>query len=821
MIPRGEPDFARDINRFVYFRKEFEVVGYVESAIVRASADGRYILYLNGARVGRGPARCHPGWQYVDPYDIAELIRPGRNVLAVLAHSYGRDTSFYELPRGAQGILFGCGGFYLEGSVSTEGGRVDLDSDGSWKFLASLAWESDTPFGGTGFEERYDAERAPDGWKDAGFDDSAWKSAHVQRIVLPTAGSDIVPFPRLVERDIGFLAETARVPLRVLPAASAATSAPHVSSFASADHAAADPAIFDFGGILCGRIAFELDAAAGSLVQIECAEALGPDGELFRPAAIPGISTPFVHRYRAREGRQSHCLFETAGFRYVRIGYASCVRPPKLISLFALESLYSGDDSLPAGGEGAARLAEASSTSPASRKSPGSRNRRNSGDFACSDGTLNALWKAGARTAAICRQDGLIDCPSREQRQWTGDPYIQALVNYVTLGDARLVRKYLLQSAQTQRADGMIMMASASDLGAEGRTFIPDFCLLWILAIEKYLLYTGDNSVLPELFPSVAKALAWFMPYIDGQGLLADTPGWIFIDWSERLERRGEVLALNALFIGALRSGARVARLAGAPLYARRWLSLARSLAVAADRRFWDEKRGLYADARGESGLSAVASQQGNAAAIAFGIAPAGRRASIFAAILDESRLKLTRTWRWDSERSFDPDRDIAIAQPFFSHFLHEALAVSGRVGDIVDNLKSRWGPMLAEGDTFRESWQLTEMTSRCHAFSATPTYDLSTRVLGPRPVADGFSRFHVAPYFAGLEWAKGAVPTPAGPIEVAWERRDASIGIEITVPQGISGELEIPGQAVPAGGGKRIVALLSGKNTLRVSCPP
>jgi hypothetical protein len=299
-------------------------------------------------------------------------------------------------------------------------------------------------------------------------------------------------------------------------------------------------------------------------------------------------------------------------------------------------------------------------------------------------------------------------------------------------------------------------------------------------------------SILPELFPAVAKAIGWFIPFLDRHGLLAETPGWIFIDWSEKLERRGEVLVLNALFAAALRAGARVAELVDAPHYLRRWEALSAAVAASANERFWDGERGIYADARTVDGLSATASQQGNAAAIAFGVAPAERMDSVFRAILDHDTLKLTRTWKWDVDRPFDPDKDIILAQPCFSHFLHVALDTAHRVGDIVANIKNRWSPMLRDGGTFWETWQVTEMTSRCHAFSATPTYDLSTYVLGVKPVADGYSQFRIAPYLQGLAWARGEVPTPAGMISVAWRWKGKTVEVDVGVPTGLAGKLTL-----------------------------
>ena len=782
LIPRGESDFTEDRNRFVYFRKAFDSSEPVRSALLRASADGRYVLFLNGTRIGRGPARCHPGWQYVDPFDIGELVRPGKNVLSALVHSYGRDSSCYQLPRGTQALLFGCAGFYLEGAVDCNERSVGIGTGPDWKCLASEAWEWDAPFGGTGYMEHFDGRREPEGWKVAGFDDSAWAPAFVQRIPLPAAGSDVVPFPRLVDRDIGPLREEIVLP----PGPPAAMPAGKL--------------VWDFGRILLGRIGIEVEAEEGAGVELTCGESLGADGLVFRPGAIAGIFTPPSHSLRFRAGRGEHSLFEASGFRYVQTGEIGDGLRAKVLSVWAEESSYSGGPS--------PRSIHAGEPVP------------RAGGFACSDSLLTSIWKAGACTASVCRQDGFIDCPSREQRQWTGDAQIQGLLSHVTCGDPRLARKAILQAAQTQGVDGMIAMASTSDIGAGWRTYIPDYALYWILSIGDYIDYSGDLSLLEETFPSVAKALDWFMPWLDSSSLLSGVPGWVFVDWSEKLDKRGEVLALNALFTAALKVASRLADGAGAGAFAQRWRALASSVAAAADDRLWDGERGAYADCRTESGLSSVVSQQANAAAVAFGVAPPERWDAIFGHILDGERIKLTKAWRWDAERPFDARHDVVLAQPFFCHFLHAALARARRVDDILDNIRKRWAPMLAGGGgTFWESWQLTEMTSRCHAFSATPVYDLSTYVLGLKPAAPGFARFEASPWFGDLEWARGSMPTPKGPIMLGWKRAPGRIELEITVPEGLSGTLRTEGcTREPGSAGER--SLGPGVNRFSLRAP-
>ena len=59
--------------------------------------------------------------------------------------------------------------------------------------------------------------------------------------------------------------------------------------------------------------------------------------------------------------------------------------------------------------------------------------------------------------------------------------------------------------------------------------------------------------------------------------------------------------------------------------------------------------------------------------------------------------------------------------------------------------MRERFGPMLARGAT--TLWESFEPTaSLCHGFSASPTYQLSRRVLGVAPAAPGFAEIALRP---------------------------------------------------------------------------
>jgi len=101
---------------------------------------------------------------------------------------------------------------------------------------------------------------------------------------------------------------------------------------------------------------------------------------------------------------------------------------------------------------------------------------------------------------------------------------------------------------------------------------------------------------------------------------------------------------------------------------------------------------------------------------------------------------------------------------------------------------------MVESGEyTFWERWQLGLITSKCHAWASTPSYDLSTEVLGVAPLTPSFRRFRVAPHPADLEWARGVFPSPLKDITVAWEWVEDRFELSIEVPEGTEAEILLP----------------------------
>lgn len=780
-----------DQNLFVCFRRTFELREAPAAAPLRISVDGRYKLWVNDAYAGRGPARCEPLLQYYDEYDIAPHLRAGANVVAVLVHSYGRDMSWYELPRAHWSRQLGIGGLFVECDIGDSAQRID--SGASWRYAIAEAWERDTAPGAVGFTEIYDARREIAGWHRPAFDDSAWPHAVVLRAPGVGVAPDVVPFPTIIPRDIPLALETAERAARIAsvreiavdgtpdPVALAESRDVHALSGCRVINAEeivsgiggtevrlaarrAVAVVLDFGGDVAGYPAFAAHGPAGAIVDVAYAERLRADGRVpvQRTNAISGQN---VHRYVLRDGPQSWEKFERAGFRYLQLTFI----PPADArdAVIRIERAGVTSTSYPVGSRGS---------------------------FACSDDALTRIWRAGAYTLQLCMHDGFEDCPSREQRQWVGDAYIESLVNYACFGDTQLTAKLIRQVAQSQMRDGMTQMATPGDISARWPLYIVDYCLYWIMTVAEYVLHTGDQTAASGVWPSVVRAVDWFERHIGRDGLLVEPPGWIFIDWAE-VDRRGASAALNALLVRALNDAATLADHERATAFATRWRSLAQRIAAALNARLWDAARGVYVDALLPDGPCRRVSQHTNAMLIAGGIAPSERWPRMFDYVMEDARLVATSTRAGigGATTPLEEESNVVLAQPFFTHWLHRALVAAGRDEQLLDNIRARWSPMLTghARDTLWEHWHGDD--SRCHAWSATPTYDLSREVLGVRPLAPGFAKFAVAPSLAGLSWAEGCYPTVRGDIPVSWHRADDRFALEFEAPAGAEAEVLLP----------------------------
>ena len=94
------------------FRKTINLTTKPSSYLVHVSADNRYKLFVNGALVSIGPARCEFYYWNYETVDLAPYLNEGKNVISAIAFNEG-------LIRPTAQMTFHTG-FILQGHTPTE-----------------------------------------------------------------------------------------------------------------------------------------------------------------------------------------------------------------------------------------------------------------------------------------------------------------------------------------------------------------------------------------------------------------------------------------------------------------------------------------------------------------------------------------------------------------------------------------------------------------------------------------------------------------------------------------------------------------------------
>jgi hypothetical protein len=740
----------------VYLRAVVSITEMPASLPARATCDSRYVLYLNGVELGRGPVRGEPEFLGWDEHDLAPHLRAGPNVVVAHCRHYGAPGPWW-VPAPVIGSL-GRGSFCFETAPDAP---VVLLSGTHWQAVET-EWLPSTWSRRHGLPpEIVDGRRSPPGLHEATVDGSHWPAAVVLKSRLgtvidrPPAAPYTAPLPRVIPQ----LRSTLIAPARVVVDDEPVRADPDVDPVTAFDGLDRVPdgerrlSVLDLGRICLGHVRLRARAPAGAIIDVAGGEDLRADG-------LPELEPRnWAARYIAPDADIDAIVtfFDPVGLRYLAVHH-------------------------PAGTQVEVDLDE--------RTFP----RPEGAAFTCDDHRFERLWQVGARTLDLCSTDAFLDCPGREQRAWVGDSYVHALVSYVSNPDWRLARHHLALAARSRRPDGLLAMAIACDLSLGGIT-IPDYSLHWIRALVRYWEHSGDENLVRAHVPVANGIIERYEQQRGASGLLEDFPGWVFVDWAQ-VERDSVTGAHDALYAAAL---ADYATLPGASDVADLIVRTADAFEA-----LWDDARGVYVDAVGSRGRSRRVSQQTNAAALLAGIVPRARVPQVIERVTDPARLVVTETpagpsglrSQWSAPDPFDVGHDVVAAQPFFCRFLHEALFRHGRRDLILASLL-RWHAQVQRGNTtFEEYWDAPPgRSSRCHAWSASPTYDLVAYVVGVRPAAPGYASVVVDPYLGPLRRAAARVPTPRGWVSVRVEGDDVNIG----APDGMAVTRPPPTPSTPA----------------------
>lgn len=151
-------------------------------------------------------------------------------------------------------------------------------------------------------------------------------------------------------------------------------------------------------------------------------------------------------------------------------------------------------------------------------------------------------------------------------------------------------------------------------------------------------------------------------------------------------------------------------------------------------------------------------------------------------------------------------DKSLIQATFYFRFYLMQALHQAGLGDRYMDELKP-WFDMLDIGlTTFAEKPDPTR--SDCHAWSASPNYDLLATVAGIRPAAPGFRSVSIRPAPGRLDQFDAVAAHPRGTIHVRYNRKSQENEFEITLPDMTPGQLIYQNKMYDLHPGKQIISV-------------
>ena len=136
------PGIGKTDKVVLHFRREIELDKVPVSFPVEVSADNRFILYVNGERVGQGPARGDlKHWRYAT-YDLKSYLKRGHNVLAAEVWNAAGDTSKPGLRGAPMAQITARTGFWVRGT----GAAKVVGSDTNWRVSVQPSHTFTSPF---------------------------------------------------------------------------------------------------------------------------------------------------------------------------------------------------------------------------------------------------------------------------------------------------------------------------------------------------------------------------------------------------------------------------------------------------------------------------------------------------------------------------------------------------------------------------------------------------------------------------------------------------------------------------------------------------
>lgn len=722
------PEPSRDKELYAGFRGTFEV-GAAGTITVQILASNVYEMACDGAYLSDGPARWADG---LPEYEVRRLdVSAGRHVLAAIVHNIGQQTEFFDGAKNPPFLL--CRVFDGEREVPVQWRCTELEAFSAKGLRVSPQ---------LGWTEWCDTRKLPLGWDEISFDDSGWKTPvpakPEYRELNPLSIGPVGRWrrePKSVER--GTLLATALRDLWEDPSWAFYSRRQDIPE----TEATGVYLRIDLGRVALGKIQLTIDAPADTTVDMACADYL-THGRVSPWIALAGDRTCSFNQWITRGGRQTYAPLLPRGGRYWEIHIAA---RPEDVEVHGVEFLERSYLDSPAGA------------------------------FQCGDAFLDRAWTVGINTLRACMEDAILDCPTRERGQWTGDGYTIGLeLTHAGYNDLSVLARGMRQAAHTAREDGLVAGLTGGFI-----QYLPTYSLYWINGCWRYYEITGDSVLLDDMFDAAVRNLAVFSEAMDEDALVGERlQGWTFVDWGYIQPEGQKNAPLNLAHLSALRDMAKWAKLVGSDDVAAEVTERAAKVRNAL--LHWKANR----------------LEDGGWDAVGYHAAVFALRENLVDSEEEAECIAFIKRHIWScfpfnprAPRQTSPHVvDKHLFTTFFAHFALSPLVERGELAFVIDTIRTGWGWALEQTDgtwleLFDTNW------SHAHQWSGCPTWLMTRYLLGLNPRYDlGPRTFEFAVADGAFSQVSGRVPLPYedGHVDVRWTRGDEGpldVHIETTHP--------------------------------------
>ena len=746
-------------HQYACFRKRFSVDD-IGRGKLHISADTDFVAFLNGQEIGRGQFSDYPEEKTYSEFQVESLLKPGVNVLCVLAYHCGADFSTYR--KGRAGMI-----------AVLKNSTLEIVSDGSWKCIQSTAFQS----GGLprvtnqlGFVTMFDARHDSD-WTNPDFDDSAWPAVEVRagfwtklylRTVPPLTIGTRIPVQGVMQgvilrkQELETFADTVADDLMGHYPVSRVFDGPE-SEYISPlildgtpdrtlrlrlPEAPANGSfiVVDFGAENAGLLDIELTAAAGTVIDISHGEHL-LDGKVRNKIGARN----FTDRYICKDGLNRYVLsFRRIGGRYIQLNM-TCMKSPVIIHYAGLRPL-----SLPL---------------------------PQRGNFQSGDTLADRTNDIGIRTLELCMHEHYEDCPWREQGLYAYDSRNQMLYGYYVWGNYDFAAASIDLLGRGLRTDGLLELCAPAKVPVT----IPIFSFVWVSEINEHWLHSGSDAVFRKFDAQIelmtGKILELHNPDTGLYRLNTGNGMWNFYEWAPGLSAMGSLedeyhAPYNLYFYEMLCSYAEMLRRGGQNARAVKYSAIAAELKEAINRNFWDVQHNCYAT-KMIGGKLQEYHDHIQFLALYNNIVPAEKLPVVLQTVYSGKLEGVT----------FSAMLYMLSALMPLSPQAREYAAAA---------LKRSFDPIILSGatslwETGKGAADFDGAGSLCHAWSSLPVYYYSAWVLGIRPLEPGFKKFLLSPCAGSFNAVKGSVATPSGFICVEWRKSGNGLQITATGPANLT----------------------------------